>query len=116
MAIPSGSGTEVLKRHQANGVNDAYTTLTVPAHHIYTILTVTCCNYESVGTAAKSILLGFKPNGSGDCWLVADQSIGARQTFVFNEKFVLTAGDIFRIHSSSTNHDVYIAYIDQDWS
>ena len=116
MAIPSGSGTEVLKRFQANGVNAAYTTFTVTAHHIYTILSVNCCNYEADGTSGKVLLMGFQPNGSGDCWLIADYPIGGRETFVYNEKFVLTAGDVFRIYSDSTNHDVYVAYIDQDWS
>ena len=115
MPIPSGNGTEVLKRHQANGINNAYETLTVPSDHIFTLLSMSLCNYESAGSASSFILFGFQPNGSGDCWLIADQPIGGRQTFVYNDKVVFTGGDVIRVWSDSTNFDICISYIDQDW-
>ena len=113
---PSGAGTEVIRRFTANGVNDTYTNLTVPADHIYTLLCLNIIDYESIGNATNSILFGFSPDGSGDCWLVADQSINGRETFVYNEKVCFTEGDIIKIHCDSTNHDVMLTYIDQQFA
>ena len=115
MALPSGSGTEVLKRHQANGVNDAYTTLTVPAHHIYTILSMTICE---TGGATETFDLYIDDDGGGtDYEILSDQAIGANETFIWNERLVLSGTDhLCMITASSANIDVVITYIDQDWS
>ena len=44
MAIPSGSGTEVLKRAFHKGVtNSEITLITGVANHNYTILSLICC-------------------------------------------------------------------------
>ena len=49
--------------------------------------------------------------------ILQGQSVGAYQTFVWNEKMVLTAGDKLRIHTpAGANFDLYFSFIDQDWS
>ena len=45
MAIPSGSGTEVLKRASVHNNSDAYTAvITGVANHIYTVISVVACD------------------------------------------------------------------------
>ena len=116
MAIPSGAGTEVLKRatlHQ-NGNSGNANLLSGSANHIYTILSIIFNN--QTGTACK---VGIRVNdGSNDINLLSDggggsPSIGAEGTFVFNDKFVLYEDDILKVYNTCTNGDWYVSYIDQ---
>ena len=54
MAIPSGSGTEVLKRHSVHANSDAWVNLiTGVANHIYTVISIVASeaggNAETLG-------------------------------------------------------------------
>ena len=45
------------------------------------------------------------------------QDVGAYQTFVISDKFVLIGGDNLKINGGgSANFDVNYTYVDQDWS
>ena len=56
MAIPSGSGTEVLKRSSSHALSDAYATLiTGVANHIYTVLTIVAA--EQAGNAESPVIV-----------------------------------------------------------
>lgn len=49
--------------------------------------------------------------------LMYNQAIGAEQTFVWNDKFVVTETDTLKTElSSSGNVDVWISYIDQEFT
>jgi hypothetical protein len=112
MAIPSGSGTEVLKRYIKVGQDDTESTaITGVANHIYTILSIIATNQDS----SNSHVFYIKVNG---LFLTRDGlSIGANQTFVWNDKFVLSGTDTLKIDADSgSDFDVIISYIDQDWS
>ena len=117
MAIPSGSGTEVLKRLTATGDMDSTPTLlTVPSLHIYTILSITISENNS---ADEIIYLSMTDadNSNRDIFLVRSQTIGANQTFIYNDKIVLSAGDTLKLQTGSVSDlDVLISFIDQDWS
>ena len=104
MAIPSGSGTEVLKRFYINNHSSTEATLLDGvADHIYTILSVSFCEMS----AQNEILIH----------LVHDQPIGGKQTYVYNERIVLVGTDELRaVFSSSATVDIWGSYIDQDWS
>ena len=127
MAIPSGSGTEVLKRttiHAQSNTATAFrwdgtmattgtSTYTVTANHIVTVLSIIACEQ---GNAAELIWL-YMNDGSNDIQLLQSQSLGAYGTFAFNDKVVLTGGDKLLVKcSSSANVDFICSYIDQDWS
>ena len=57
---PSGAGTEVLRRVQFNGVNNAEQIIfTVPQNHIYTVLSITICNMKTL------IIKNILNNGRG---------------------------------------------------
>ena len=87
--------------------------LTVATNHIYTILNVIVCNQT---TGDVLVGLQFAPGGSGTCIIFADQALPASGTYVWSDKLVLTAGDIVKVTCSAADHDVYISYIDQDWT
>ena len=126
MAIPSGSGTEVLKRTTINSQSNTATafrwdgtmattgtsTYTVPANHIITVISII---FSEQGGAAESISLLLN-DGTNNISLM-DQSIPSLGTFVWNDKFVLTGGDkLTAVLSNAGNVDVLLSYIDQDWS
>ena len=127
MAIPSGSGTEVLKRttiHAKSNTETAFrwdgtmastgtSTYTVTANHIVTVLSVIVCEQ---GNAAETFNL-YMHDGANTIKLLQSQSLGAYGSFAFNDKFVLTGGDKLIVNcGSSANVDFICSYIDQDWS
>ena len=115
MAIPSGAGTEVLKRVTLHANNNASTEiLSGSADHIYTILSIIFNNQ----TGSASTIAIRVDDGSNDINLLSDggggsPSIGAEGTFVFNDKFVLYEDDILKVYNTCTNGDWYVSYIDQ---
>ena len=127
MAIPSGSGTEVLKRTTIHAQSTDPTafrwdgsaptvgdeTYTVPLHHIITVLSII---FQEQADADETISL-YMNDGSSTIQILQYQPIPAYGTFVWNDKFVLTAGDKLIFHlQSAGNVDALLSYIDQDWS
>ena len=126
MAIPSGTGTEVLKRSIMNAASNTATafrwdgtmattgtsTYTVPANHIITVISII---FSEQGGAAESISL-LMNDGTNNISLM-DQSIPSLGTFIWNDKFVLTGGDkLTAVLSNAGNVDILLSYIDQDWT
>ena len=117
MAIPSGSGTEVLKRLTSNALNAATATFTtVPAHHIWTILSINVCS-----SSGSDSTVGITVNdGTNDIDILTQHAntvtIPERGTYVHSDRIVLTAGDILKVHFGGNSADIWVSYIDQDWS
>ena len=116
MAIPSGSGTEVLKR-TAGAIDGATTSvLTVGTNKICTILSIAILN---TNTSAETDIYIKIHDGSADRTILAKTSnssrLGTHATFVYNDRLVLTAGDILKIEVVQ-QVTYYISYIEQDWS
>ena len=91
MAVPTGSGTEVLKAHSFDDVDLEQDLILGVQHHIYTVLS-TICYCVSVGEANDVGKLQILGNGnhtgtSGTKMKIAQFNIEADQTFVFNDKF-----------------------------
>jgi hypothetical protein len=116
MAIPSGSGTEVLKRaHKRSlGASTYYTILTGVTNHIYTILSLHMM--EASGTAG-AIRIHLK-NGSANetIPIVEAKIVGGEQTFIWNDKIVLSGNDTIQIWCATASSHWWISYIDQDWT
>ena len=117
MAIPSGSGTEVLKR--ASGTTTATTTiLTVGTHKIVTVLSMLIRN----GDGTNDTDLYIKANdGSADRVLIyLGENTGKLlkgSTFVMNDKIVLYPADTLIItEDGSVTLTYWVSYIEQDWS
>ena len=80
--------------------------------HTYTILSVIVT--ETAG-AAETFDLYIDENGGGtDFELLSDQALGANETFVFNDKFVMTDTDhLCAATASSANVDIVVSFLDQ---
>ena len=113
MAIPSGSGTEVLKNIAGDITNQTVNILSGTANHIYVIKTLVVCNIDS--TDAK-IALEIQI-GSNAFNVLIDQLIGTDSTFVWDNPLVLTGTHILKLTEGNNKTCHYnLAYIDQDWS
>ena len=78
MAIPSGSGTEVLKRYIKEGQDDTETkVIDGVANHIYTVISILACNQ----TSANHIFY-IRVNG---LFMTRDGvTVGGNETFAWN--------------------------------
>ena len=127
MAIPSGTGTECLRRGQAITLTNGATAFlfdggnmtvgtnsaTVPANHIITFISITFCE---TGNAAELMHL-YLNDGTNNLQLLQDHPLAAYATFVWNTKFAMIGGDKLSTQmGSSADVDVYYTYLDQDWS
>ena len=113
MAIPSGSGTEVLKRATLHAINNTGATLlTGVANHIYTILTISFNN--QTGTAGDIEITVH--DGTNDIRLLRTFNVGGSASFVYSDKFVMEGDDVLKINNVVTSGDWYCSYIDQDWT
>jgi len=113
MAIPSGSGTEVLKRVTLHANNNTWTEiLSGTEKHIYTILSIIFVNRTS---SAYNIEIRVN-DGSNDVSILGSTTVAASGTFVWNDKFVLSEDDDLDVYNAHSDGDWYVSYIDQDWS
>jgi len=111
---PSGVGTEVLKRVYVESASNTTTNLlTVATDHIYTVLSL---YFENGQTATKNFSMLVSGDGSGAVYMIRNQSVAQNETFIVNDRFVLTEGDILKITSDSTDHDIWCSYIDQTFA
>ena len=117
MAIPSGSGTEVLKRGVFT-VTDTTDTKIIDgvANHIYTVLSIIIT--ETAGNAETFGLFLDASAGGTDYEIISlATALGADQTFVFNDKIVLSGTDELNFKAGGAcDIDIVINYIDQDWT
>ena len=139
MAIPSGSGTEVLKRTSITGLGGSSTygnwwhvdwtseavssqasTAVVAANHIITPISIIICNQNTSNAYNIDMAVDTDISGGAIQYILYEQSVPSKGTFVFNDKFVLHPSDAlkFRVNvdASGDNFSVYISFIDQDWS
>ena len=117
MAIPSGAGTEVLKRVSATGdFNSAQTVLTVATTHIYTILNISICNNSS-NDEVFYLFTEDSENSLRDIYLTRAVSLIGNATFVWDNKFVLNSADTIKLTTTDTSDlNVWVSFIDQDWT
>jgi len=92
MAVPTGSGTEVLKAHSFEDINALLTDLIIGVqHHTYTVLSyISHCT--SVGSASDVGILQIRGydafGGTTDQVIkIATYNLGALETFVWNDRF-----------------------------
>ena len=117
MAIPSGSGTEVLKRGTFT-VTDTTDTkiLDGVADHVYTVLSIAITETQG---SAETFGLFLDPSAGGTDYEILSNAtvLGADTTFVFNDRLVLSGTDELNFKAGGTcDIDIVISYIDQDWT
>ena len=124
MANPSttGTGTEVIRRfyYDATGGTERRI-ITVPANHIYIVKSIFFTEKSNQADAIFSLYVDYDGGGT-DVYLLEQQPNPNRSTFILNDVFVLSAGDILNFicdaptSGSGEDHDIYGTFIDQDWS
>ena len=105
--------SEVLKvSHTAAVTNSESVLINGVDGHTYTILSISIC--ETAG-AAETVDLYIDDGGGGtDYEILSDQAVGANETFVFNDKFVIENEDhLCAAAASSANIDIVVSYLDQ---
>ena len=117
---PSGVGTEVLRRsYKADLDNTEYKIIDGVANHIYTVLSITVCD-QGVGTDTLWLKIhqGASSSAADIIFILRAQPIGNQETFIFNDKIILTDTDELIIYTSSATDsmDVLCTYIDQEFT
>ena len=80
------------------------------------IVTVLSVIYFNNQDATPTFDIFVAVDGSGSTFLVKAQSIGNKETFVFSDRFVMTETDVLKVWSDSTDHDIYVSYIEQEFA
>ena len=122
MAIPSGSGSEVLKTVHYGAVTDmgsgsgkALITTTTTA--IDTIVSIIFCNIHA--STDNILSLVFDPSSGNNLYLLCQQTCPAKGTYIFNDKIVLPqeAGILYATAEANvTSQSILCTYLHQDWS
>jgi hypothetical protein len=134
MAIPSGSGTEVLRNFAINANNAAAAkvdfggttgtgtvrtsgntsgVVAVPANVIITILNITC----TAGGTHTNIYGTVDWQGSGtDIKIFHAPTLTDNTTFIYNDKIVLREGDVLKLYNNASSCDWSGSFIYQDWT
>tara|TARA_R100000656_G_C3939423_1_gene126437 strand:+ start:20 stop:385 length:366 start_codon:yes stop_codon:yes gene_type:complete len=112
-----GTGTEVLRRYFGHAISNGTLQMDGVADHIYTLLSIVICENGAGGGAIETTSIYIDPDtGTDNIYLVNAHTIPAGETFVFSEKVVWTNTDKLFVYTSEGDCDVYITYIDQDFS
>jgi hypothetical protein len=116
---PTASGKEVLRRTYVDGAVEAGSIiLTAPADHICTIISIVIFERENASDAMFKLYI--LPDGGAGVYLAINQPVSGFGTFTWNDKFVMTGGDVLKIDTVSaavaSTFDVWCSYIDADFS
>ena len=112
---PSGIGSEVLRRKGLQGLSDTSTNIiTVGTDMIVTVLSLFIVNNS--GTASKTFDLQVSLDGGSGVLLLKAVPLNENETYVFNDKFVMTETDVLQVSFNSTDHDIYVSYIEQEFA
>ena len=126
MAIPSGSGTEIIFRTAINaqaGTDTSFrfdrtmastgtSSYEVPANFIITVLNVTLCNLD---TTARTFTIKWT-DGSLTVNLTRNASLPGEATYIWDNRIALVGGDKLTVGASGGNIDCLCNYIVQDWT
>ena len=91
MAIVRTAGTEIIRAHHFEDVDNTIEKIIIGVqHHIYTVLSVICyCSARNASENAYIGLRGYDANGgtTDEIHWLAKMSCNAGETYVFNDKF-----------------------------
>lgn len=104
--------SELFKVSQAVVSNSEVVLIDGASGHTYVIISVIAC--ETAGAAETLDLFVQDDGGATDYEILSDQAIGANETFILNDRFVIEATDHLtaKCASSAAVH-VTVSYLDQ---
>ena len=114
MAIPSASGTEVFKTVLLAGSSTDTTLFTVPAHHIYTVISVIVTNKYGSDASGVNMFNLTVSYSSTDYTLLHDQHLPYKGTYIWSERTVIMAAGLLKVNGTQ-NIDVWCSFLDQNW-
>ncbi|SVD98477.1 uncharacterized protein METZ01_LOCUS451331, partial [marine metagenome] len=86
-------GKEVIRRTYLDPAGEAETTiLTGVANHIMTIITIIVCDKTGETDNYFDMYVDYDLGGV-NCYLLHNQAVGAKGTFVWSDRFAITATD-----------------------
>ena len=87
--------------------------ITGVANHIYTVLSI---NFTNMSGSAEAIDL-YVTEGSDTYMLLREAPIADKATFMYNDRLVLSGAQTLKANLATAGDcDVWVSYIDQDWS
>ena len=122
MAIPSGSGSEVLKSKLTQAISTTWTTIGdfSTSLNIYTCLSIIVTNCSSTDTEVMNLALTDDESSTNEHFLGVGIDIPAGGIFVWNNKLVVAGSGTYKYlrcnFNTAANMDVIVNYIDQDWT
>jgi len=118
MAFPVNSGSERLKYTKLTDIDaTAQALITGVALHIYTVVSITIC--EMSGAYEDFSITITDSNGSSNpCYILNQQRLEGKATFVWSDRFSFDGDKKLMIVSATgpANFDAVCTYIDQDWT
>ena len=125
MANPSISnatavGKEVIRRSYLDGTAETEATiLTGVANHIMTIISIIIIDRSNEADNEFDMYVDYDLGGT-NLFLLKNQAIGAKGTFVWSDRFAITETD--KLHmlgysvAGTAGYDVWCTYIDQQFA
>ena len=118
----SGAGTEVLRRVfkslQLESASEL-TLLTVGADNIFTILNVMIMERGNDIDLTVNMYIDPDSGGAGDIYFLQSSLVPYTTSFIWNDRFVMTAADKLHFTCSSASAvgavDIWCSYIDQQF-
>ena len=113
----SAAGTEILRRVHGNltAAGDLVLINGV-ANHTYTILSVIITNKDASATETVNMVLGADGQTT-NVMLLDLQTIGPKETFIWNDKFVMSETDeLVVIVGETCSVNFLVSYIEQRWA
>tara|TARA_B100001123_G_C15157389_1_gene966040 strand:+ start:98 stop:463 length:366 start_codon:yes stop_codon:yes gene_type:complete len=112
----SSAGTEILRRSYKNTLtNTEVKLIDGSANYTYTLLSVVMCN-ESGADENVHMWIDIEAGGT-DVYLLYNQPVLQGETFIWNDKILLSETDELMIQlTNAGNVDIYCTYIEQRWA
>jgi len=114
--VPANSaGSEILRRSYVNNISNTSTLIiNGVANYTYIVMSVIFCE---VADADELITMYVNYDGGGTgIHLLNQQELGAKETFIWNDKIMLAETDDLYVQTHSASAvDVYCTYIEQRW-
>ena len=113
-------GKEVIRRSYIDGLAETEgTILTGVANHVMTIVTIMICEWAGLSDALFEMYVDYDLGGA-DLALCDNQPVPLSGTYIWSDKFAITATDKLHIIGKSAAgtaaFDVWCTYIDQQFA
>jgi hypothetical protein len=113
-------GKEVIRRSYIDGQAETEgTILTGVANHIMTIVSIVVVEMGGLTDSKFNMYVDYDLGGT-DLYLLVNQAVGDNETFIWNDRFAITATDKLHIIGVSAGgtaaYDVWCTYIDQQFA